>query len=179
MARKPSFGDLYKAGKAQPETAYQRRIARGIDRGFSVSQARGHARKNKGEQPISVVKEFITRQWGLSFSSGTDHRYYHVADRVGIAYVVETMKGNATRVMVDIPVQNPWETEDKNGNPETHHYIRTRVVTLKQSDEGIMRNLNKFIDEKIADNTTNSLKALYQEPDHFVVILASPKQDNT
>lgn len=53
---KRTFADRYTAGEVEPTTAYQRRIANGIDRGLSVSQARGHARTSKNEPKISELK---------------------------------------------------------------------------------------------------------------------------
>jgi hypothetical protein len=42
--------------------AYRRRIERGLARGFSRSQARGHARVSKGELPISAVEDLRRRK---------------------------------------------------------------------------------------------------------------------
>lgn len=47
MARKP---------RSEWSPSYEKRVGPLLDQGFSLSQARGHASKRKGELPISVVR---------------------------------------------------------------------------------------------------------------------------
>src|SRR6516164_5432688 len=47
---------MKKASDPTPTSTYDRRIAAGMARGLSRSQARGHARSSKGELPASVIK---------------------------------------------------------------------------------------------------------------------------
>lgn len=57
MARKPTFRELYTSGQAEPVTPYQKRIARGVDRGLTTAQARGHARTSRGEQSVTQLRK--------------------------------------------------------------------------------------------------------------------------
>jgi hypothetical protein len=152
------------SGELTPSTPYQKRIARGIARGFTVAQSRGHARTAKGELPVSVVKKSGVLGTKTDFFKGSKstHRRYRFNSQEAMLSSIDSLKGNAKRVFARA------EINLKGG---TTKQIQSETMSTKQSTKaltgGIQGTLNGALNEYETDDDEPFV------PDSFELVFVS------
>jgi hypothetical protein len=120
---------------AQYTPAYAWRIERGSRRGLTRSQARGHARRSKGEQPVSVLNTRLTRGQYQAFSKGTAWLSYDANSVEEVEFIIRNAdRGNANRMFVEVHFQlkDGSGSASKNSEP---------VWMRNRSDDRIVSNV--------------------------------------